>query len=80
MVSVPDERFGETVSVFIVRSGTANTAELTPSIVRAHVKEHLSGQSAPDWVWFCGDEGVPDALPATASGKVQKVSVLTRLF
>jgi acyl-CoA synthetase (AMP-forming)/AMP-acid ligase II len=41
--------------------------------MRAQVKEHLSHQSAPDWVWFLGRDGVSTEMPATASGKVQKV-------
>ena len=41
--------------------------------VHAQVKEHLSHQSAPDWVWFLGRDGVSTEMPATASGKVQKV-------
>ena len=29
-------------------------------------------QNAPAWVWFTGEDGVPDELPKTASGKVMK--------
>lgn len=29
-------------------------------------------QNAPTWVWFVGEEGIPDELPKTASGKVMK--------
>ncbi len=29
-------------------------------------------QNAPAWVWFMGEEGCPEELPKTASGKVQK--------
>lgn len=29
-------------------------------------------QNAPFWVWFVGEDGVPEELPKTASGKVQK--------
>jgi acyl-CoA synthetase (AMP-forming)/AMP-acid ligase II len=74
-VSVPDEKMGETVGVFISRVSAASSSQsaLTPESVRAHVKEHLSGQSAPDWVWFLNEDQVPASLPTTASGKVQKV-------
>lgn len=74
-VSVPDEKMGEAVGVFISKHKVqdADAVPLTPAQVRAHVKEHLSGPSAPDWVWFMGEDGVPDEWPTTASGKVQKV-------
>lgn len=29
-------------------------------------------QNAPSWVWFVGEQGTPEELPKTASGKVQK--------
>lgn len=29
-------------------------------------------QNAPAWVWFLGEDGAPEELPKTASGKVQK--------
>jgi hypothetical protein len=29
-------------------------------------------QNAPAWVWFAGENGTPEALPKTASGKVMK--------
>ena len=29
-------------------------------------------QNAPTWVWFVGEDGAPEELPKTASGKVQK--------
>lgn len=29
-------------------------------------------KNAPAWVWFLGEDGVPEELPKTASGKVMK--------
>lgn len=75
-VAVPDDKMGETVGVFISRMTTSDPQEsqrLTPACVRAHVKEAMSGQNAPDWVWFMGQDDVPNEMPTTASGKVQKV-------
>jgi acyl-CoA synthetase (AMP-forming)/AMP-acid ligase II len=74
-VSVPDEKMGEAVGVFISKHKVqdADAVPLTPALVRAHVKEHLSGPSAPDWVWFMGEGGVASEWPTTASGKVQKI-------
>lgn len=51
-------------------------AHVTPTEVRAYVKKHVGGQSAPAWVWFLGEDGVPDEFPKTASGKIQKVRPL----
>lgn len=65
---------GETVGVFISgMSGSQQAARLSPASVRAHVKEHMSGQCAPDWVWILGRDEVRKTMPTTASGKVQKV-------
>lgn len=75
VVAVPDEKMGEAVGVFISKRKVKDTSviPLTPAVVRAHVKEHISGPSAPDWVWFLGEDDVLKDLPTTASGKVQKV-------
>ncbi|UZJ56785.1 hypothetical protein CBS101457_006105 [Exobasidium rhododendri] len=74
-VAVPDEKMGEAVGVFISRvtAYSASSASLSREAIRAHVKEHLSGQSAPDWIWFMCEDGVAKDFPTTASGKVQKV-------
>lgn len=75
-IAVPDKKMGETVGVFIsLASHVSNDviSTLSPANVRAHVKEHISGQCAPDWVWFLGKDGVANSMPTTASGKVQKV-------
>lgn len=74
-VAVPDAKMGEVVGCFIEASTSSSALQqsLTPASVRQHVKDHLSGQNAPEWVWFLGFDGVPDHMPTTASGKVQKV-------
>jgi acyl-CoA synthetase (AMP-forming)/AMP-acid ligase II len=76
-VAVPDEKMGEAVGVFISKQSTdpESAAALTPASVRAHIKEHLSGQSAPDWVWFLNEDGIAKDWPTTASGKVLKTTL-----
>jgi acyl-CoA synthetase (AMP-forming)/AMP-acid ligase II len=67
---------GEAVGVFISKNKVQDpnvVVPLTPQSVRAYVKEHLPGPSAPDWVWFMGQDDVANEFPTTASGKVQKV-------
>ncbi|PWN51158.1 acetyl-CoA synthetase-like protein [Violaceomyces palustris] len=70
VIAVPDEKYGETVGVFISRGHGTKVDSVT---IRKHVKENVSGQSAPAWVWYLGEDGVPAEFPKTASGKIQKV-------
>ncbi|KAH9849602.1 hypothetical protein C2E23DRAFT_838789 [Lenzites betulinus] len=69
VVSVPDPKYGEVVGAWIVREPqTAISKEET----RRVVAEGMNPQNSPTWVWFVGEEGVPEEIPKTASGKVQK--------
>ncbi|KAJ3928213.1 MAG: acetyl-CoA synthetase-like protein [Lentinula lateritia] len=74
VVSVPHKEFGEVVGAWIVRStGTASgQPRSSRSDIRNLVREKMNPQTAPAWVWFVGEDGVPDELPKTASGKVMK--------
>ncbi|OSD08747.1 acyl-CoA synthetase [Trametes coccinea BRFM310] len=69
VVAVPDSKYGEVVGAWIVRE--PNTA-ITKEETRRVVAEGMNPQNSPAWVWFLGEEGVPDEIPKTASGKVQK--------
>lgn len=66
---------GEAVGVFISKQKVdeIGASDLTPAKIRAHVKKHLSGQCAPDWVWFLDEDEIAKEWPTTASGKVQKI-------
>lgn len=75
-IAVPDERMGEAVGVFIGRAHGSDGKALTAKQIRQHVKDHLSPQSAPEWVFWLGEDGVADDMPKTASGKVKKVSLI----
>ncbi|KAI0360476.1 acyl-CoA synthetase [Trametes cingulata] len=69
VVAVPDSKYGEVVGAWIVREPhTAISKEET----RRVVAEGMNPQNSPAWVWFLGEEGVPEEIPKTASGKVQK--------
>lgn len=59
----------QTVGAFISCPGTSSP---TPEQVRTHVKSQISAQSAPEYVWILGKEGVDGEFPKTASGKVKK--------
>jgi fatty-acyl-CoA synthase len=63
VIGVPDEKWGETIkALVVVREATT----LTEADVIAHCKARLAGYKAPTSVDF------RDAIPRTATGKVQK--------
>jgi acyl-CoA synthetase (AMP-forming)/AMP-acid ligase II len=63
VVGAPDERLGEVGAAFVVpRSGVT----IDPAEVIAWCRERIANYKVPRFV------EVVDALPATASGKVQK--------
>ncbi|KAK4192449.1 putative short-chain-fatty-acid--CoA ligase [Podospora australis] len=81
VVGVPDEKYGESVGVFVIAHHEGVEAEgsesekevgeqgkkvLTAEMVREWVRTHLSGHLVPKHVWFVKD------YPKTASGKIQK--------
>ena len=62
VIGVPDEKWGETVTALVVTDGTPLTAE----DVIAHCREQARRLQGPKRVEF------RDALPRTATGKLQK--------
>ncbi|KAJ2930971.1 hypothetical protein H1R20_g6124, partial [Candolleomyces eurysporus] len=71
VVSVPDPKYGEVVGAWIVREPGAEV-KLSRKEVRDVVWRGMNPQNAPAWVWFVNEDGTPEELPKTASGKVQK--------
>jgi fatty-acyl-CoA synthase len=61
VIGIPDEKWGELVTALVVADGTVTADELI-----AHCRERLAGYKCPKRVEFL------DALPRTATGKVQK--------
>ncbi|CAA7268372.1 unnamed protein product [Cyclocybe aegerita] len=68
-VAVPDLKYGEVVGVWIVREPHTR---MSREEVRQCVAETMNPQNAPAWVWFINEDGNPEELPKTASGKVMK--------
>ncbi|KAF9459754.1 hypothetical protein BDZ94DRAFT_1380660 [Collybia nuda] len=69
VVSVPNHKYGEVVGAWIVRQPGTN---ISREAVRKSVVDAMNPQNAPAWVWFMGEDGAPEELPKTASGKVMK--------
>ncbi|KDR72597.1 hypothetical protein GALMADRAFT_252749 [Galerina marginata CBS 339.88] len=68
-IAVPDPKYGEVVGAWIVRE--PNTG-ISRQGVRRSVTDSMNPQNAPAWVWFIGEDGNPEELPKTASGKIMK--------
>ncbi len=63
VVAVPSQKFGEEVCAFVIRRPGTDTDE---EGYKAYVRERMSRHKVPSYVLFI------DALPMTASGKIQK--------
>jgi fatty-acyl-CoA synthase len=63
VIGVPDERWGETIKALVVLAEGQSVSEAE---LIAHCKSRLAGYKAPTSVEF------RDAIPRTATGKVQK--------
>ena len=58
-ISVPDERWGETIKAIVV---TDPGAHLTPQEIREWCRERLAGFKCPHYVEFIADEEVPRSI------------------
>ena len=85
VVGVPDERYGEVMGAFVIRAapsstsgresqGSTNTEVKDVRDVRDWVRARLSPHLVPKYVFFLQK----DAVPKTASGKVQKFALRER--
>ena len=63
VVGMPHEKWGEAPHAFVVLRDGANTSEAE---LKQHVRDNLAHFKTPQWVTFV------DALPKTATGKIQK--------
>jgi len=68
-VVVPDPDYGEVVGAWIIREIQSKTSRQD---LRQCVAGKMDPQNAPAWVWFINEDGNPEGLPKTASGKVIK--------
>lgn len=71
VIGIPDERYGEVVGAFLTL--TDGHPRPTDDEVRNWTREKLGRHKAPKHVFVFGmDKGVPEVVPQTGSGKVQK--------
>jgi acyl-CoA synthetase (AMP-forming)/AMP-acid ligase II len=70
VIGVPDEKWGELVTALVVSDGSA----VTPEELIAHCRGALAGYKCPKRVEFV------DALPRTATGKLQKFKLRERFW
>ncbi|KQL19911.1 fatty acid--CoA ligase [Cytobacillus solani] len=71
VIGQPDDRWGETVTAFIVRKDPDLTEEMLDEVCKN--SEELANYKRPRQYIFC------DALPRNASGKIQKFMLRKRL-
>lgn len=69
VVAVPDQTYGEVVGAWVMREPGKSCSK---EEVRNTVASGMNPQNSPAWVWFVGEDGVPEEIPKTASGKVMK--------
>ena len=77
MIAIPSKKYLEVPGVFVLRSPTPAGKALTKSSVAQHIDTLLSHQSAPEWVFFMGEDTKETEWPKTASGKIRKVELRT---
>ena len=76
MVAIADEKYGEVVGAFVERMPHApHLKKITREEVKQHVAKKLARFKIPRYVFFFGEDGIPDAWPVTASGKIRKVEL-----
>ncbi|KAI5291238.1 SIN component scaffold protein Sid4 [Ascosphaera aggregata] len=71
VIGVPNDHYGEVVGAFLIlKEGQTGPSDES---IRAWTMETLAKHKAPQHIWVFGkDPGLPESLPQTGSGKVQK--------
>lgn len=75
VVGVRHARYGEVVATFLQRSPKAEDSRyrnLSDDGVRDWVRLKLGRHKAPAHIFWLGEDGIPNTVPLTGSGKVRK--------
>lgn len=78
VIAVPCPKFLETVGAFVQRDDSPAGRALTALQISMHIDKVLSHQSRPEWIWWLGEDGVPDEFPKTASGKIVSCPIFSK--
>lgn len=81
VVGIKHIRYGEVVAAFLQRaenSKTQHNSPLSDEDIREWVRMTLGRHKAPAHVFWLGEDGIPDTIPLTGSGKVRKFELAKR--
>ncbi len=73
VIGVPDERWGEKVTAFVVLAPGTAAAAVDEAGLQEHCREHLARYKVPKTIHF------ESSLPLTPSGKIQKPALRERM-
>ena len=72
VVGIKHDRYGEVVGAFVQRNDQQASARPTDDELRAWTGQMLGRHKTPTHIFWLGEDGVPDDVPLTGSGKVKK--------
>lgn len=70
VVGIKDAHYGEVVGAFLGKENGRPTP--TADEIREWVRRKLGKHKAPTYIFWLGQNGVPETVPLTGSGKVRK--------
>jgi acyl-CoA synthetase (AMP-forming)/AMP-acid ligase II len=73
VVGVPDSRYGEQVVAFMMRRQGADRPSL--HTLQTWIRQTLGRHKVPVYIFWLGEDGVPEEIPITGSGKVKKFAL-----
>jgi len=74
VVAIQDDKYGEVVGAFVERDPWKKE-KVGRDELKKFVKGKLARYKVPRYVFFLGEDGVPERWPVTASGKIRKVEL-----
>ncbi|KAH8672882.1 hypothetical protein BGZ60DRAFT_485381 [Tricladium varicosporioides] len=77
VVGIRDAKYGEVVGAFLQHIDEVESQRKYPTDdeIRAWIRQVLGRHKAPAHVFWFGEEGIPEKVPQTGSGKVKKPEV-----
>jgi acyl-CoA synthetase (AMP-forming)/AMP-acid ligase II len=71
VVGLKNKHYGEVVGAFLEQMG-GGRPKPSDQELRDWVRSRLGNHKAPSHIFWLGEEGVPETVPLTGSGKVRK--------